>query len=528
MRQIKDVLRLKFEAALSNERIGAALRLSKGAVAKYLQRAAQAGLSWPLPPDMDDSALEALLFPKAPSSSSFAPADYGWVHQELKRKSVTLQLLWEEYRAAHPGRAYQYSNFCRQYHDFAATLKRSMRQIHRAGDKVFIDYSGQTQAIINAATGEISKAEIFIAVLGASNYVFAEATASQQLSDWIGSHVRMFRFFGACPALLVPDNLKSAITKPCRYEPEPNATYAAMARHYGVAILPARSKKPRDKAAVEFSVQLVQRWILARLRHRQFFSIPELNQTISGLLVDLNDRPFQKLQGSRSSAFASIDLPAMRPLPEQPYEFAEWKTATVNIDYHVDVSFHFYSVPHTLVGQEVEIRYTATGVECFFKGKRVAAHIRSWLPGKHTTLPEHMPESHRRHREWTPGRLVQWASTIGPATRAVVEWQFKNRPHPEQGYRSCLGLLSLARKYSQTRLEAACSRALNLGSPTRKSVLSILETKLDEQPDLFASTTLSTPAKADHANVRGAEYFRTNPNPTGESEPCSSTPPSIH
>ena len=528
MRQVKDVLRLKFEAGLSYERIAAALRISKGAVTKYLQRAAEAGVCWPLEPEVDDTVLEARLFPRSAALTGYAQPDYGLIHQELKRKGVTLQLLWEEYSAAHPGNAYRYSQFCVLYRGFAASLKRSMRQAHRAGDKLFIDYSGQTVGIIQVGTGEIRQAQIFVAVLGASSYVYAEATWTQQLPDWIGSHIRTFEFLNSTPALLVPDNLKSAIQKACRFEPEANSTYADLARHYGAAILPARPYRARDKAAVEMSVLLTQRWILARLRNRQFFSLAELNTAIHALLHDLNNRPFKKLDGCRASAFASIDRPAMRPLPEYRYEFAEWKTATVNIDYHVEVDGHYYSVPHPLVRQAVNVRFTATTVECFVKGRRIAAHARSNRRGHHTTIAAHMPEAHRRHQQWTPGRLLNWAKTIGPGTRDVVQWQFDNRPHPEQGYRACLGLLNLVRKYGESRLEAACRRALAMGSPTRKRIISILEAKLDQHPDLFPSAAPSAPPKTNHANVRGADYFRSTITQPGDPEPCLSNLPLTH
>ena len=529
MRKIKEVIRLKFEANLSHQRIAAATGVSKGAVTKYLQRAGTAGLGWPLPEAMDDAQLEALLFPRGPPLvTRHAEPDFAHLYQELKRKGVTLQLLWEEYAEAHPGQGYRYSQFCLLFKRFQGTLRRSMRQIHRAGDKLFIDYSGDTVGIINGATGEIRCAEIFVAVMGASSYVFAEATWSQQLPDWIGSHVRCFEFMDAVPRLLVPDCLKSAISKACRYEPDANSTYGDLAEHYATAILPARPYKPKDKAAVEASVLLVQRWILARLRHRQFFSLEELNAAIRVLIIALNLRPFKKLAGCRQSAFDTIDRPAMKPLPATRYEFAEWKTAIVNIDYHVDGASHYYSVPHRLVKEKVDVRMTATTVECFSHGKRVAAHLRSMLRGRHTTIAEHMPEAHRKHMEWTPGRLLNWGLSIGPATRDVVQWQFDHRPHLEQGYRACLGLLNLAKQCGKERLEAACRRALTIGSPTRKSIKSILDAKLDQHPELFPATAgpQASPTPPQHANVRGADYFRsTTP---GETEPCSSNPRSIH
>lgn len=534
MRQIKEVLRLKFEAKLSHERIAAATGVSKGAVASYLKRALEAGIGWPLAPLLDDAMLEARLFRAAgaPAASHAAP-DFAHIHQELKRKGVTLTLLWEEYSTAHPGCAYRYSQFCFHYGQFRESLKRSMRQVHRAGEKLFLDYCGNTVPIIDAGSGELRAAQIFVAVLGASNYTYAEASFSQSLPDWIGSHIRAFEFFGAVPALLVPDNLKSAIKRACRYEPEATSTYADLARHYGTAILPARPFHPRDKAAVEAGVLLVQRWILARLRNRPFFTLAELNAAIRELLLDLNKRPFKKLEGSRASAFASIDRPAMAPLALTRYEYAQWKRAIVNIDYHVEIDGHYYSVPHSLVRLKIEVSFSATTVECFFKGKRVAVHVRSLRRGRHTTIAEHMPESHRRHSQWSPGRLLNWALGIGAGTRDVVKWQLENRPHPEQGYRACLGLLNLAKHYGPARLEAAAQRALAIGSPTRQRIKSILDAKLDQHPELFPTPeAAASPSPAPHANVRGAEYFRTttttNLTHTGEIEPCSSNPPSIH
>ena len=526
MRKIKDVLRLKYEAGLTHDRIARACGVAKGTVAKYVERAQAAGLSWPLPADLDDAALEARLFPRAPGLvAAHAPPDCGYLHQEMKRPGVTLMLLWEEYAHAHPGQAYGYSQFCLLYKTFRQSLQRSMRQIYPAGEKIFIDYSGDKVTIIDRATGAMRFAEIFVAVLGASAYAYAEATWTQQLPDWIAAHVRLFAHLMSVPALLIPDNLKSGIQHPCRYDPEANSTYADMARHYGTAILPARPAAPRDKAHVEAGVLLVQRWILARLRNQPFFSLEELNRAIRALLADLNNRPFKKLPGSRRSAFETIDRPAMIPLPATPYEFATWKVATVSIDYHVEVDGHYYSVPHPLVRQKIEARLTASTVEFFFKSKRVAVHARALARGKFTTLAEHMPEAHRRHREWTPGRLLRWAHSIGPKTQAIVQWQFDHRPHPEQGYRACLGLLNLGKRYGNVRLEAACQRALAIGSPVLKSVKSILEARLDQQPPPGTTPEgASAIPPVHHDNVRGAAYFQsttqTSTRTEGESEPC--------
>lgn len=505
MPKLIDILRLKHEAKLSHEKIGYALGLSKGVVGKYVNRAKAAGITWPLPADMDEAQLESRLFAdREKPVSRFAQPDFPAIHQERKRKGVTLQLLWAEYVEAHGPSAYRYSQFCFHYQRWRARQKRSMRQLHRAGEKLFIDYCGQTVPIVDATTGEIRQAQVFVAVLGASSYTYAEATWTQELPQWIASHQRAFQFFGGVVELLVPDNLRSGVSKACRYDPQPNATYRELARHYNTAILPARPYKPKDKAKAEVGVQVVERWILARLRHQRFFSLAELNAAIRDLLTDLNTRPFQKLPGSRHSAFESLDKPALKPLPEHPYEYAEWTGAKPGIDYHVEVDKRYYSVPHRWVGHRLDVRASASVVEVFRKGQRIAAHPRSYTK-LFSTLPEHMPSSHRQHREWSPGRFLNWAQQIGPATLAVVKRQFQDLPHPEHGYRRCLGLLKQARRYSTARLEAACERALAIHSPSYRSVSSILKQGLDRQPLPEAQ-----PDQGElplHANVRGPDYY---------------------
>ncbi|MBU2826129.1 IS21 family transposase, partial [Acidithiobacillus ferrooxidans] len=421
-----------------------------------------------------------------------------------RRKGMTLQLLWEEYVAAHDEqRVYQYSQFCTHYRAWKGRLKRSMRQNHLAGDKLFIDYAGPTVPVIDPGTGEIRPAQIFVAVLGASSYTYCEATWSQSLSDFLGSHVRALRYFGGVPVLLVPDNLKAAVTKASRYEPEINRSYQDLATHYGAVVLPTRPYKPKDKAKVEVGVQVVERWILARLRHFQFFSLMELNREIRRLLEDLNQRPFKQLPGSRKSTFEALDRPALKPLPAQDYVFAVWKTAKVSIDYHVEYNRHRYSVPYRLAHERVDLLVSARTVEIFHQQQRVASHLREDRQGSYSTLTEHMPKAHQRHSEWTPGRLLNWALSIGPATRDVVRWQLESKPHPEQGYRSCLGLLSLSRSYGKDRLNTACLRAIKVGSPTTNSVKSILQQGLDQVTE--------TPQKAAplpaHDNIRGPRYY---------------------
>ena len=505
MRKIKDVLRLKYEAGLSCRQIAASLKLSVGVISKYAKAAEAAGLLWPLPDGLDDTALEARLFPPATSVREHVMPDCAYVHQELKRKGVTLMLLWEEYQVSCAGQAYQYAQFCVYYRQYRSRLKLSMRQTHKAGEKLFVDYSGDGVPIVDPQTGEIRLAQIFVAVLGASGYTFAEATLSQKLPDWIGSHVRAFSFFDCVPEIVVPDNLKSAVTKPCRYEPELNATYADIAQHYGVAIIPARPYKPRDKAMVELGVLLVQRWITARLRRHTFFSLHELNRHIATLLQGLNNRPFQKNKiATRRSQFDSLDRPAMKPLPAQPYEYASFLKARVNIDYHIEVACHYYSVPFQLARMQLDVRLTGAVVEVLHKGQRVASHARSPLAWKHTTVTAHMPKSHQKHLEWTPQRLLNWGERIGPATCSIIRSLMADKPHPEMGYRSCLGVFSLARRYGEDRLEAACARALTIGSPKRKTVQSILEAGLDRHAELLPTETTPLPT---HGNVRGPDYY---------------------
>jgi len=505
MRKITEVLRLKHQVKLSDEKIGHALGLSKGAVNKYVNLAKAQGLSWPLPPDMDEAELEARLQPPQEVTTRYAKPDYAKIHTELKRKGVTLQLLWSEYMTEAGERAYRYSQFCERYRQWAKRQKRSMRQVHRAGEKVFIDYCGPTVPVVDPQTGEFRPAQVFVAVLGASSYTYAEATWSQSLPDWIASHQRTFAFFGGVPELLVPDNLRAAVSKPNRYAPEPNATYLELARHYQTAILPARPYKPKDKAKAEVAVQVVERWVLARLRHHTFFSLSTLNGAIAALLPDLNERAFQKLPGSRKSLFEELDRPALKALPQQPYEYAEWLQAKPGIDYHIEADKRFYSVPHVLVGEVLDVRLSTTTVEVFHKHKRVALHTRGG-PDRFSTLDEHMPKAHRAHRQWSPGRFMNWAKDIGPATLAVVKHQLHNRPHPEHGYRSCLGLLSHARGYGRARLEAACERALAIQSPTYRSVTSILKQGLDRQP-LEADAEGEQSAAPAHPNVRGSRYY---------------------
>jgi len=505
MRNIREILRLKFDCGQTNRKIARSCGASRSTVADYLMRVKAAGLSWPLPTELDDAALDRLLFPHREAQPDHRPLpNWSEVHKELRRKGVTLALLWQEYKEKNPD-GYQYSWFCRLYNGWAGKIDVVMRQEHRAGEKLFVDYAGQTVSIVDRLTGEVRQAQVFVAVLGASSYTYAEATWSQGLHDWIGAHVRALKFIGGVPEVVVPDNLKSGVTKTCRYEPELNPTYQEMAAHYGTVVLPARVRKPRDKAKAETGVQVVERWILAVLRNHTFFSLAQLNSEIHRLLAIINSRPFKKLPGSRKELFASLDRPALASLPSTPYEYAEWKKATVHVDYHVELGGHYYSVPYQLIGKKLEIRYTATVMECLYQGKRVAGHKRSYQRGQHTTLPEHMPSKHRKYLGWTPERFVNWAGKIGPETARLTEQILAARAYPQQAYRTLFGILRLGKSYTDQRLEAACRRALAIGTTSFRSVESILKTGLDSKP-LPGEQEQHEPLS--HHNVRGPRYYQ--------------------
>ena len=502
MRKIREVLRLKHEQGLSHQAVAQACAVGVGTVNRYLRRAAQCGLGWPLPAELDDSALEARLFRRPAPVPNRAQPDCAHIHRELKRNGVTLQLLWEEYLQVHPS-GYRYTQFCEIYRQWARRLRPSMRQVHRAGEKTFVDFSGKRPTLVDRRTGELQPVELFVAVLGASSFTYAEATATQQLAGWVDAHIHMVEYFGGTTTLWVPDQLRSAITRPCRYEPEVNRTYADLAAHYGAVVVPARPRKPRDKAKAEVAVQVVERWILARLRDQTFFELGPLNRAIRVLLDELNERPLKKLGVSRRALYEQLDRPALRPLPTARYVLAHWKLSRVNIDYHVEVERHVYSVPYQLLREQVEVRYTTNTVEIFHRDKRVASHPRRY-DHQPSTVAEHMPSAHRAHAEWTPSRLIRWAEQAGPATARLVTRILESRPHPEQGYRTCLGIMQLGRRYGSDRLEAASARALALGSYRYRTVRNILAAGQDRLPLEPPAETNPTPA---HTNIRGPNHY---------------------
>ena len=508
MRKIREVLRLHHEASLSRRAIARCLNISDSTVRLYLERAQAASLHWPLDPDLDEARLEALLFPPPPGPDQERPRpDWAEVHQERKRsKSVTLRLLWLEYKQQHPD-GFQYSWFCEHYRSWRGKLDLVMRQDHRAGEKLFVDYAGETVAVSDPKTGTVRQAQIFVAVLGASNYTYCEATWTQALEDWTRSHVRALAFFGGVPEIIVPDNLKAGVVKAHRYEPDLNPTYAELAAHYGTVIMPARVRKPRDKAKVEAGVQLVERWILARLRKQCFFSLAELNEAISALRSVLNAHPFKKLPGTRQALFERLDRPALKPLPATPYEYAQWKQMLLGRDYHVEAKGHYYSVPSALVGQRIEVRITAATVECFFKARRVASHVRSFDIGGHTTVAIHRPKAHRLYAETDQEHVLDLAQRHGPSTVAFIEQLLAQSSHIQQGLRSSVAVLRLSTRFAPERLEAACQRALSIGALSFKSVESILKTGLDHAP-LPEPAPSEAALPGEHANLRGADYYR--------------------
>lgn len=504
MRKTREILRLRWSLGLSLRDVARSVNVSSSTVSECAARATAAGLSWPLPPELDDAGLEARLYPADARQRSRPLPDFKRMHAELRKKGVTLELLWQEYRAAHAD-GYGYSRFTDLYREFCGQLDLVMRQTHQPGEKLFVDFAGPTVSITDPLSGEVHEAAVFVAAMGASSFTYAEALPAQSVRHWLDVHMRAFEFLGGVPHVLVPDNLKSAVTKPSFYDPDINRSYQDLAEHYGAVVIPARVRKPRDKSKVENAVLQVERWVLAPLRNQRFFSLSEANRAISERLAWLNDRALSRLDGSRRSLFEEFDKPALKPLPLKRFEIPEWRVgAGVNIDYHVEFDGHYYSVPYALVHKRVDVRATATTVECLYQGQRVASHPRSYVRGKHTSIDEHRPQAHRQFAAWTPARIIQWASTVGPETANAVDRVMQNRKHPELGFRAALGIIRLGTRFGNDRVERACERARHLESLSYRTIYSMLKTGFDQQP-------LPAPASAspviDHDNVRGPEYY---------------------
>jgi len=507
MRQLREVLRLRLHALLSLRQIKNSLHLSLGAIQKIASKAKQLELTWEKVEPLDDKQLSSLFYPKEEIASALPEKqlpEWTEVRFELSKKGVTLYLLWEEYTQQYPTRSYSYPQFCLLYRTWLGKQKRSMRQVHKAGEKLFVDYAGQTMPIINPDTGEIRKAQIFVAVLGASNYTYVEATWSQRLQDWLSSHVNTFEYFGGVPEIVVPDNLKSGVTKACRYDPDINRAYQQLAHHYQIAIIPARPIKPKDKAKAEVGVQIIERWILARLRHHQFFTLAELNQQIKTLLEEVNHKPFKKLKGTRAQWFESLDKPVLGALPLHAYEYTDIKIVKVNIDYHIQYDDHLYSVPHHLVGEKIELHAKQRQINLYYQNRGVASHVRKYTYGM-TTLPSHMPLKHEKHHRWTPERLMNWAQDIGDEVLHWVSTLIQQKQHPEQAYRACLGLLNMERKYPAKRINNACRIANQQHLYRLTHIREILKNNQDKLPRETPEQLSLLPQE--HENIRGPESF---------------------
>ena len=505
VRKITEVLRLR-AAGMSARDIARAVGVARSTVGEYLGRADTAGVSWPLPDDLDDEALWARLFPRTEPSSPRPVPDWASVHKEVRsrRHHVTLRLLWLEWKAANP-EGWAYSQFCWHYQQWLSTKDVVMRLSYAAGERMFVDFSGDKARWCDPDTGEVHEAEVFVAVLGYSGMLYAEATRSQDLSSWVNAHIGAWETFGGVTGVTVPDNLKAGVTRASFYDPELNPTYAELATHYDTVVLPTRTAKPRDKAAAEAGVLTVERWVLAPLRHATFFSLAELNAAMADKVAEVNARAFRGEPTSRGDLFSDTERPALRALPTSRYELAEWKKVTVNIDYHVEgPDKKFYSVPYQLVRQRLDLRTTAHTIEVMKGTRRVASHQREYGSRRYITDPAHMPSSHRAHAEWTPSRLIEWGRSVSEATGEFVERLLESRPHPEHAYRACLGLKSLGRKFGEDRLGAACARALSIGSISYSSVKSILAEGLDR---LALPGAPDIPAPPNHENLRGPAYW---------------------
>ena len=505
MGKISEILRQRFELGLSNRLIAESLNVSPSTVSDYLSRAKAASINWPLPKDVTEQELyDKLFLPVRVAARKRTAPDWKYIHTELRKKGVTLQLLWREYREQHQN-GFGYSQFCHHYGSYIKTIAPVMRQKYKGGEKTFVDYAGMTVDWIDYKSGEIFTAEIFVGCLGASQYIYAEATASQQLPDWINSHINMFEYFNGVSEIIVPDNLKAGVTKAHRYDPDINANYQHFAEHYGVAIVPARAYSPKDKAKVENGVGIIERQVLAPLRHMTFTSLGEINAEIKKRLTILNNQPFQKMQTTRLELYEQLDKPALKPLPPARYQYAAWKKAKINLDYHFVFDDCFYSVPYQYIGKKVEIRATGKSVECFYDNLRIATHMRSHKKYSFATVAEHMPKNHQEHAKFSPNRLQNWASKIGENTAAFVNHMIKSRSFPEQAYRSCLGLLRLSNYYGDMRLDKACHKALLAGATRYQQVEAILKNNLEEVP--ANNINLNTPLIV-HKNIRGPDYYQ--------------------
>ena len=503
MEKNREILRMHNQG-FSQRSIAASCGCSRNTVAKVIDRAKEMGVDYSS--DISETEWEAMLFSELGAQSGYKQPDYDYIHRELAKSGVTLRLLWNEYcdSCCLAGEVpYMYTQFCLYYREWAERTKATMRIHHKPGEKMEVDWAGNTMSLRDNLTGDEIKVYIFVAVLPCSGYAYVEGFLSQKQESWIQAHVNAYQYFDGVTRIIVPDNLKTGVTRIDWYTAEIQKTYQELAEHYGTAVIPARVRRPKDKPSVEGAVGVVSTWIMAAVRNRQFFSLTELNAAVREKLEVFNTTPFQKKLGCRKDAFLE-EREYLIPLPKQPYELATWKVATVQFNYHVAVLKQYYSVSHEYIKQKVDVRITKNTVEIFYGGNRVASHVRLYgRDGQYSTVVDHMPPNHQKFLEWDGERFRKWAGSIGDNTKAVVEAILASYKVEQQGYRSCMGLLKLADKYSVSRLEAACKRALSYTSnPGYKSIQSILKTgsdKLEQEtvPD----------SSSEHGFTRGAAYY---------------------
>jgi transposase len=497
MRKIKDILRLGLFEKRSQREISDSLNIGKTTVQEYLARAEKLGVEWNDVKELNESKTAMLLYPKVLVKRSKVRPDWAAMRLELGRKGITLSLLWQEYKEQHED-GIGYSRFCDEYSNWKKLSRLSMRQEHKAGEKCFLDFSGLKVPYVDLKTNELKEAEVFVAVMGASSKTFAVATNTQTVEDWIYANIQALKFFGGVPAVLVPDNLKAGVITPCRYEAVLNPHFIEFSNHYQTAIIPARSRKPKDKSKVEVGVQVVERWILARLRRMTFSSVAEINQYIKPLLDDLNAKKMKHLNFSRNELFDSLDAPALKPLPNRDFEFSSWKKSKVHIDYHIELLKSLYSVPYKYVGQVVEVRYSNTTVTIFSGETQIAIHPRLRVAGAKSTLEDHMPSAHKAHAKWTPDRILNWTESLsGEETVTLVRSILNSKIYPEQAFRSCLGIIRMIQDKGEFRVEEAAFIVNQSAQQIYRKLKSVIEAK----------NTSFTPKALNHENIRGKNYY---------------------
>ena len=507
MNKVREIIRLD-ELGFAQRQIARALNVSRPVVAQYLRDFKTTGLSYGDIKDMGDDKFADIFIKKTGKSKrqQALSEQFTYMAKELKRIGVTLYLLWEEYRRENPD-GYSYSQFCYHFQVWRNLSPLTMHIEHKAGDKMFVDFTGKHMWFYDREKKQQQKAEVFVAILGASQYTYVEAVLSQQKEDWLKVNNNAIWYFGGAPAAIVPDCLKSGVSKPDKYEPDVNPDYADFGDHYDTAILPARPYSAKDKALVENAVNIVYTRIFAPLRNETFYSLSELNEAIWAKVEEHNSKHFEREAISRRELFEEIEQAALKQLPPQRYELKRSLKLKVQFNYHVEIreDHHYYSVPWKYKRKQVKVIYTAAVVEVYYKNTRIAFHKRERRRNGYTTVKEHMPSHHRLYAEWSPQRLINWGASIGPNTKQMIEGVLQTRKHPEQAFKVCLGLLNLTRHYGAGRLERACERALQFHHFSYKFVRNVLEKNLDKvQEEESMQQTFPV-----HENIRGKDYYET-------------------